>query len=98
MPISKKWSRANNATIKRNVPSKAGVYELKAFGQVVYIGRASNLKTRLLQHLRERNPNYYRYETAGFFQSPRRMEAAHLTQYGRTRAVMPPWNNRDPRR
>jgi excinuclease UvrABC nuclease subunit len=73
------------------------VYELKAFGELVYIGRASNLRRRLLEHLGERNPNYYRYETAGLFQRPSSLEKHHLNAYGNSVTEMPPWNSRDPR-
>jgi len=97
MPVSKNWSRASDAHIKANVPSKGGIYELKAFGELVYIGQASNLQRRLIEHLNERNPNYYRYDTAGFLTSPSSMEKQHLTSYGSTEAETPPWNNRDPR-
>lgn len=98
MPISKNWSRAKAQHITTNVPEKKGVYELKAFGELVYIGRAQNLRDRLLTHLNERSPNYYRYKKAGLFQSPSRLEQQHLTAYGHTDAEMPPWNNRDPRK
>lgn len=98
MPISKKWSKATKHRIQSNVPDSSGVYELKAFGELVYVGKASNLQNRLLEHLRSRDPNYYRYETAGFLQSPSKMEQNHLTTYGNSQQEMPPWNNRDPRR
>lgn len=97
MPISKNWSRASAQHIKSSAPTKGGVYELKAFGQLVYIGKASNLRRRLLRHLNDRNPNYYRFETAGFFQSPESMERSHLEAYGSTKSKTPPWNQRVPR-
>lgn len=97
MPISKKWSKAKENSVRRNVPERGGVYELKAFGKLVYIGRASNLRSRLLTHLRKRNPNYYRYETAGFFSSPSSLESKHLEAYGSTKSEMPPWNEQAPR-
>jgi hypothetical protein len=97
MPITKNWSTATPAHVRQHVPAKGGVYELKAFGELVYIGQASNLQRRLLTHLNERNPNYYRYDTAGFLGSPQRMERDELTQYGGTDAALPPWNDRDPR-
>jgi hypothetical protein len=97
MPIGKKWSKATNRHISSNAPTKGGVYELKAFGNLVYIGKANNLQRRLLEHLDKRDPNYYRYETAGFLTSPSSMERDHLDAYGHTTAEMPSWNNRDPR-
>lgn len=97
MPIKKRWSRASAEQIKANVPTKGGVYELKAFGELVYIGKASNLERRLLEHLDQRGPNYFRFETAGFLQRPSKMEQSHISAYGNRKAEMPPWNERDPR-
>lgn len=98
MPIGKKWSRANSRHVKSNAPTRGGVYELKAFGELVYVGKASNLRRRLLEHLNERSPNYYRFQTAGLLSRPSSMEKEQLTAYGNTTAETPPWNNRDPRR
>lgn len=98
MPISKKWSRASSRHVKSNVPTRGGVYELKAFGELVYIGKANDLQRRLLEHLNERNPNYYRYKKAGFLTRPSSMEKEHLTKYGNGKSQIPPWNERDPRR
>lgn len=98
MPIRKNWSRATKKHISRNVPEKGGVYELRAFGELVYIGKADrNLKSRLLDHVRSRNPNYYRFQTAGLLQRPSKMERQHLTRYDSSKEAMPPWNQRDPR-
>lgn len=98
MPIKKKWSRATKEQVVNSVPEKGGVYELKAFGELVYIGKAdSNLRSRLLDHVRQRSPNGFRFETAGFFSSPSRMERKHLTAYGSTDTELPSWNNRNPR-
>lgn len=98
MPIKKNWSKATTRHVTANVPEKGGLYELRAFGELVYIGKAQNLRQRLLDHLNKRNPNYYRYKTAGFLQRPSSLEKQHLDRYGNTRAEMPPWNKRDPRR
>lgn len=98
MPIGKKWSTASLSNVQTNVPQKGGVYELKNFGELIYIGRASDLQGRLMDHLNQRNPNKYRFKTAGFLKSPSRLEENHLTTYGSTKAETPPWNNRDPRK
>lgn len=95
MPISKKWSKATAQNIRSNVPESGGVYELKAFGELVYIGKSKNLQSRLLEHLRSRDPNYYRYKKSGFLQSPSSMEQNQLDAYSTTE--IPPWNDRDPR-
>lgn len=97
MPISKKWSRATSRHVRENALPKSGVYELKAFGELVYVGHAKDLQERLLDHLRARNPKYYRYDTAGLFQRPSRMEQNHIEAYGRKGDEIPPSNKRDPR-
>jgi hypothetical protein len=97
MSIKKNWSRADPKHINANVPTKGGVYELKAFGELVYIGKTSNLRRRLLEHLNERNPNYYRFKKAGFFQSPSSLESDHLEAYGSTQSETPSWNEQLPR-
>lgn len=98
MPIGKKWSRASAQHVKSYAPTSGGVYELKAFGELVYIGKANNLRRRLLEHLNERSPNYYRFQKSSFLQSPSRLEKKHLAAYGSSDTEMPAWNNRDPRR
>lgn len=97
MPIGKKWSQATAQHVKSNAPTESGIYELKAFGELVYIGKASNLRRRLYEHLNKRSPNFYRYETAGFLTSARSMEKDHLNRYGTTTTELPHWNDRDPR-
>lgn len=97
MPIPKNWSQGSKQHVQQNVPQKGGVYELRAFGELAYIGKASNLQRRLLTHLSERNPNYYRFETAGFLTRPAKMEKTHLNRYGQSQSEMPPWNSHDPR-
>ncbi|WP_152039946.1 DUF7508 domain-containing protein [Salinigranum salinum] len=98
MPIQKKWSHATKEHVVSTVPEKGGVYELKSFGELVYIGKAnSNLRDRLLDHVEKRNPSHFRFKTAGFFGSPTRMERKHLLAYGDSDSETPPWNNRIPR-
>ena len=97
MPISKRFSSASREKIKQDVPENGGIYELKSFGDLVYIGKAQNLRTRLLEHYRKRNPNKFRYKKAGFLQSPKSLEDKHLTQYGNSDDELPPWNEKDTR-
>jgi len=98
MPVSKKWSQATRAHIKRNVPEKKGIYELKCFGELKYIGKAKNLQRRLLEHNSDRDPNYYRFKKAGWLTSHSRLEDKHFTQYGSTDEEIPPWNKNDTRK
>lgn len=97
MPIGKNWSKANKSHIKENAPSKSGVYELKCFGELKYIGHANDIQRRLLEHLSEKDPNYYRFETAGWLSSSKKMEDKHLTRYERKHGSLPAWNNNDTR-
>lgn len=97
MLIDKKFSTANASNIKRNVPETAGIYELKNWGEVVYIGSSKNLQQRLLEHLDERNPNEYRYkEVNGFLSSHTKAERAHYDRHVEKHGSPPQWNDRRP--
>lgn len=98
MPIAKNWSTATVSHIKTNTPTKGSVYELKSFGELVYIGQAGNLQRRLLEHLNDREPNYYWYKRAhGLFTTPEKLETKHLNQYEAKHGRLPRWNQRDTR-
>lgn len=96
MPISKRWSKMHASNVQDKVPVKAGVYELKNFGKLVYIGKASNLQERMAEHNRERDPNYFRFKTAGFLGSHHRMERRHIQKYENQNGKLPSWNQRRP--
>lgn len=96
MPIGKKFSPANEQHIKENAPASKGVYELKSFGEVVYIGSSSDLRERLLTHLQSRNPNGYRYETLGILKSPTSAERDHYDRHIDKHGEEPTWNDRRP--
>lgn len=97
MPIVKNWSKANRSHIKTNVPEKPSVYELKNFGELVYIGESNNLRRRLLCHL-DRDPNYYRYKVAsGFFTASSKQESKQFDKFVNKYGREPRWNNQDPR-
>ena len=96
--IPKKWSTASKDHIEDVVPAQSGVYELKCFGEIVYIGGSSNLQRRLLEHLNDRDPNKYRYETVtGFFSSWADREKELFNEYEDEYTGTPPWNDEDPR-
>lgn len=101
MPIRKNWSEATVGHVKANVPEKGGIYELKSFGELTYIGKSDNLRNRLLIHLSDKEPNAYRFETTSgwwiFGESPKQLEDEHLTAYGNTDEILPPWNSNDTR-
>lgn len=96
MPISKPFTTATEAKVRAKVPEKAGVYELKCFGEVKYIGSSRNLQNRLLTHLNERNPNWFRFETAGWLSSHRKMERKHYDRYVEKNGTSPDWNSQRP--
>lgn len=73
------------------------MYELRCFGQLVYIGHSTNLQRRLLEHIGKHSPNKYRIKTLWSFQDPQKHEDKHLTAYEREHGTLPPWNKRDTR-
>ena len=98
MPIpNKNWAKANRSYVKRNVPEKKGIYELQSGGYLVYIGKAKNLRRRILEHLREKNPAKYRYKTAGLLSSHHKMEDKHLDRFEEKHGRLPAWNKNDTR-
>jgi len=97
MPIKKNWSSATRDHIVQNVPSSKGVYELRSFGKQVYVGKASNLQRRLLEHLNERNPNKYRFKKVGLLRSAKSYEDTHLSRFEEIHGRLPAWNENDTR-
>lgn len=96
MPIAKRWSRATESNILSNVPPEKGVYELKSFGEIVYVGRTDDLQRRLLSHLTDRNPNYFRYEAVGFQSSAETLEQEHYERAAESLGRAPQWNDGAP--
>ncbi|WP_147299485.1 MULTISPECIES: GIY-YIG nuclease family protein [unclassified Haloferax] len=96
MPIDKKWSKATEQHIKSNAPKKKGVYELKMFGEIKYVGRSSNLRRRLLEHLEKRNPTFYRFKKLGFLSSARKAEQNHYDRHVEKHGQPPEWNDKRP--
>ena len=95
MPIRKPYTKATKAKVKDRVPEKAGVYELKAFGGLKYIGSSKNLQKRLRTHL-SKNPDGFRFETAGFFGNHRKMERKEYDSYVEQNGSAPDWNDKRP--
>lgn len=96
MPLNAQWRKATRENVKQNVPESPGVYELRCFGKLVYVGSSKNLQKRLLDHVSRRNPNRYRYKTTWFFQSPKARERAHYDAYEDSNGKPPSWNKRRP--
>ena len=95
MPISKPYTKATEAKIKSKVPQKAGVYELKSFGETKYIGSSNDLQERLLTHL-EKDPNGFRFKEAGIFSSHKKMERNHYDRHVEKHGSAPDWNEKRP--
>ncbi|GAB7010746.1 hypothetical protein [Halorubrum trueperi] len=95
MPISKPYTKATEAKIKSKVPQKAGVYELKSFGETKYIGSSKNLQERLLTQL-GKDPNGFRFKTAGFLSNHKKMERAHYDRHVEKHGSAPDWNENRP--
>ncbi|MEF8756978.1 MAG: hypothetical protein V5A33_01965 [Halobacteriales archaeon] len=92
MPIHSSWRPASAEHVRLNVPHDAGVFELKSFGNLVYIGKTDDLKAALLAILDERSPNYYRIETPELLASVDDLHEQHLHRYEREHGGYPAWN------
>lgn len=98
MPISKPWSKMTKENIREKAPSKSGIYELKCFGSHVYTGKSKNIRKRLLEHLNEKDPNYFRFKKAGWLGSSGKMEEKHLRKYKKKHGKLPAWNQKKPKK
>lgn len=97
MPIDKRFSKATAEHIKKTVPLSPGIYELKAFGDVKYVGSSARLRERLLTHNRERNPNQFRFKVVdGIFSSHTKAEKRHYHRHIEKYGEPPEWNGQEP--
>lgn len=96
MPISKPFSTATVSNVKEKVPESKGIYELKSFGKVVYVGSSDNLQQRLLTHVNERGPNGFRYKTVGWLTNPQKVERQHYDRHVEKHGSPPDWNVQRP--
>lgn len=92
MPIAKNWASATPSYIKENVPTRKGIYELQSGGHLVYIGKAENLRRRMLDHVAEKNPDKCRFKIAEIYPTPRRMESDELDTFEEKHGRLPSWN------
>jgi len=92
MPIHKEWHPATEDHVSLNAPSEAGVYELKSFGTLVYVGRAEDLSAAILSMLAERTPNYYRYRTLDLMEDLDEVYHEHRDRYEAEHGQLPAWN------
>jgi predicted GIY-YIG superfamily endonuclease len=86
----------NESRIKSTAPSRGGLYELRAFGDLVYIGSTNDIQRRLLEHLSDSRGNAFRYKKASFLQSPTKMEREALGAYLNKHGELPRWNDKIP--
>lgn len=102
MPIEKDWSSMSKENISE-APEEPGVYELRSFGSLVYIGAAENIKESLREQMDDRNPNKFRCREAGykFFvlkEDPKGMKDKELSKYKVSQKYdkdMPSWNKNE---
>jgi hypothetical protein len=98
LPIQKKWSELTSWNI-RQVPKRGGVYELgNRVKREIYIGRASNLRTRLEDHLNSEDDciqkaSYFRYEVT---RSSKRREKELFDRFERKYRRLPDCNKQRP--
>jgi len=101
MPIRKKWSVFSWDNVDR-APEEPGIYELGNLkGEIVYVGKAGNLRQRLSQHKNDPSKarsKYFRYATTAlFFDSPLDMERRHGEKYEEKHGRLPSKQKRLPR-
>ena len=104
MAIKKRWTRFTEANIKK-VPEERGVYQIAyatAKGKEIWHpGKATNLRTRLLQHLRDpklpKRP-YFRYYEAGWGESLHDLERELFEDYEKSHPIRPKGAIQKPRR
>ena len=104
MAIKKRWSKFTEANIKK-VPEGGGVYQIAyptAKGKEIWHpGKATNLRTRLLQHLRDpklpKRP-YFRYYEAGWGESLHELEVELFKDFEEKYAIRPKGAPHKPRR
>jgi len=98
MPIFKKWSHFNLASVSRETDAY-GVYELAApSGQILYIGEG-HVNARLLAHfINGRDPipgtSLYRVEYTGSKERAEQRERSELRDYIRSNGTCPRFNDR----
>jgi len=92
MPIHNDWRPATEDHVSLNVPSEPGIYELKSFGTLVYVGAADDLAAALSETLERRTPNYYRYQTLDLMEDIDDLHDDHLRQYETDHGQLPAWN------
>ena len=104
MAIKKRWSRFTREYVNK-VPEERGVYQIAyptAGGKKVWHpGKATNLRTRLLQHLRDpklpKRP-YCRYYEAGWGEDLDELERELFEDFERQNPSRPKGAPRRPRR
>jgi predicted GIY-YIG superfamily endonuclease len=100
MPLPDRFTKASAEKIRDGVPQSAGVYELKSFGECVYVGSTNDLRERILVHYNEKDINGYRYETVGFLgqltNKHRSLEQEHYDRHVDKHGEPPRWNDKRP--
>jgi hypothetical protein len=92
MPIQKRWSKATVENVRERAPAGKGVYELKSFGELVFVGYSRFLRDDLAEVVERQTPNYFRFQTVSFPAEARRVARRHYDRFVETNGSPPRWN------
>lgn len=96
MPIQKRWSKASVDRVEERAPVGKGVYELKSFGELVFVGYSRFLRRDLARAVERQTPNYFRFQTVEFPAEARRVARRHYDRFVETEGEPPRWNAQPP--
>ena len=67
MPFEKNAARVfTTMSVQKNAPSSSGVYGLSNAREWIYVGESDDVRTRLLEHLQEKNTPLAERNPTGF--------------------------------
>ena len=92
MPIQKRWSKATVDRVEQRAPVGKGVYELKSFGELVFVGYSRFLRRDLAGVVERQTPNYFRVQPVEFPAEARRVARRHYDRFVETEGRRPRWN------
>jgi len=96
MPIQKRWSKATVDRVEERAPVGKGVYELKSFGELVFVGHSRFLRRDLARVVERQTPNYFRVQSVEFPTEARRAARRHYDRFVETEGRRPRWNTERP--
>lgn len=96
MPIQKRWTKATVENVESRAPEGKGVYELKSFGELVFVGYSRFLRRDLAEVVSRQTPNYFRFQRIEYPEEARRVAARHFDRFVETNGTRPRWNTERP--